>query len=470
MQFNLNKILIIFQWVLIFAIPYLNTDPSALFGLSSNIILLLMASICSMWVNLYVKNPFLEFFNTFFFIFFIFRIPFLLDVTFSSDLNIRPFAPENTEFLVNLLIFHYLSIVGSILIFNPTFKSSTIVRYFVMGKRDFRNILLFVLIIVFLNFFKSLLFFDIHGLNFSSFTAIFFTIFSNQNVLAVFMLSIFFATKENIRSNTILISLILVVSFFEIIYTGSKSSLLHLILIFYMAYLLKYRTFQFPLKYLYVFFALIPLIFITFLLGKLMRWVHMQDDLANNFEAKLASILNFDLINILDPVTYRIGYLDFYLEKISNEIYHPYISLNYYFKAFIDKITPGFDVYGVPFASRAVYNVREGASEVLNSELITVFAESHLIFGSFSVFFYLFIAYLLQQILKFNRFNSFASILFNYFVLFSFYWWLTGSGLDMVTALVIYQAIFILFVIMYLKYFKSSNIYHKERYGNKSGN
>jgi len=313
------------------------------------------------------------------------------------------------------------------------------------------------------------LFFDIHGVNFSSFTAIFFTIFNNQNVLAVFMLSIFFATKENIRSNTILISLILVVSFFEIIYTGSKSSLLHLILIFYMAYLLKYRTFQFPLKYLYVFFALIPLIFITFLLGKLMRMVHMQDDLVN-IEAKIATILDFDLINILDPIIYRIGYLDFYLEKISNEIYHPYISLNYYFKAFIDKITPGFDVYGVPFASRAVYNVREGASEVLNSELITVFAESHLIFGSFSVFFYLFIAYLLQQILKFNRFNSFASILFNYFVLFSFYWWLTGSGLDMVTALVIYQAIFILFVIMYLKYFKSSNIYHKERYGNKSGN
>ena len=45
--------------------------------------------------------------------------------------------------------------------------------------------------------------------------------------------------------------------------------------------------------------------------------------------------------------TIRIGFFEFYLDKNNSNAYLETMNLKYNLKAYLDKITPGFDPYGI---------------------------------------------------------------------------------------------------------------------------
>jgi hypothetical protein len=138
--------------------------------------------------------------------------------------------------------------------------------------------------------------------------------------------------------------------------------------------------------------------------------------------------------------SYRIGYLDFFLEKLSLEIYRPVVTFNYYYKSVIDKITPGFDVFHTSYMSRALYWAREGMTyEGTNSEQITLFAESYILFGFFSILIYFLFLFSFRLALQYYKnMLSIKYAFYSFFVLQVFYDWIIGFGLDMLIGQSIY--------------------------------
>ena len=125
-------------------------------------------------------------------------------------------------------------------------------------------------------------------------------------------------------------------------------------------------------------------------------------------------------------------------------------------ESIIDRITPGFDIFGVPYSAAAIYSAyyEDSKGTVANSEFITVFGEAYIIFGFFSFFYYiamlLLVKYLIFQSKSPYTFNT---VLFRLFIMMSFYLWLRGPGLDMVFLFAIYKGIFVLSVMTIIKYY-----------------
>ena len=107
-------------------------------------------------------------------------------------------------------------------------------------------------------------------------------------------------------------------------------------------------------------------------------------------------------------ISERTGFFDFYVEKISNyeKYYKDKINLNYYSKPVIDRLSPGVDIFNVPFASKTLHdkyystfnleNNKEYFSQHTNSEQITIFAETEALFGNFSLIYYCMIFLILK--------------------------------------------------------------------------
>ena len=112
---------------------------------------------------------------------------------------------------------------------------------------------------------------------------------------------------------------------------------------------------------------------------------------------------NFFIINFFNhfqAITERIGYLDFYIEKQSNyeKYYKNKINLNYYYKPVLDRLSPGIDLFNVPFATKIIQeeyfkkmykekNIqKEFVTLVTNSEQITTFAKLRVYLGNFQFY------------------------------------------------------------------------------------
>ena len=142
-------------------------------------------------------------------------------------------------------------------------------------------------------------------------------------------------------------------------------------------------------------------------------------------------------------ITERIGYLDFYIEKQSNyeKYYKDKINLNYYYKPILDRLSPGIDLFNVPFASNVIQEEyfkkiykekkikKEFVTHITNSEQLTIFAETESLFGKFSVFYYLSIIFLIKFFLFiisnfdiFLREITFGVLLVN-FLIINMFWY-----------------------------------------------
>ena len=126
--------------------------------------------------------------------------------------------------------------------------------------------------------------------------------------------------------------------------------------------------------------------------------------------------------------------------------------------AVIDKITPGFDIFHKSYMSRALYWAREGMTyEGTNSEQITLFAESYILFGFFSILIYFFFLFSFRLALQYYRnMLSIKFAFYSFFVLQVFYDWIIGFGLDMLIG----QSIYLFLGIVLVNWFADD---HKRR-------
>jgi hypothetical protein len=147
--------------------------------------------------------------------------------------------------------------------------------------------------------------------------------------------------------------------------------------------------------------------------------------------AVIFAVISSDLV--VNSVSFRIGYLDFYIDKLTQDVYSSAFQVKYYIMAFLDAVSPGFDVFGnAPLVSRSVYNNYFGISDGPNSEAITVFAEAHQLAGFFSFMPYVFVLGIMLCLKKLSFFkqSDFSNYISKIFICYVFYRYMLGFGID----------------------------------------
>ncbi len=451
MKIRLNSILIILVLMVLIFFFLADKTGTYLNGSQEQVYLLLAVTLASLFIDSRFKNEFLEILNVVFVAFYICRIPFIFSDDMTSDVITRYVDVSNIPWYLIVLAVQYSFLVLCVLVVNPRIPRQNIVGF--IPEPIFKKILLFSSLVIAANLVRTFFFFNIHGGTLSHIPAILKTIFTVNNVLMLIFVSSLMVEMDVLRKYKYAVGGVVIFALFPSIHEGSKSGLLQAMLLVYFAMLVVRGPLVFRLRGLFVTSVFGIGSFFLFFVGKVMRVFYV-----NNFEFSPHRFLFFfdnffvkqmNMSDVINAFSYRIGFLDFFIQKISNPVYEPYVNFTYYFKAIVDKMTPGFDVFGIPFASRAIYSAYNGPSVgVLNSEVITVFGEGYLLLGFFSFLLYLALLLLMEWTFKhFNASSGAAFGLFYIYITYSFYWWLTGSGLDMLIALMVYQGIFVFFTI-----------------------
>ena len=448
-EIELNSILKVIVLTVFFFFLFIEKNGSFLYGSEGQVYLLLSVTYFSLMLNTRLKSEFLEILNVIFVVFYIFRIPFIFIPGSGSDVILRSVDIAEIDWYILLLSFQYLSLVLCIFIINPRFPRLSFdkpISEFVYSRVIFASS-----IIILSNVIMTFLTFDIYFQNLSNFTAILKTIFTIKSASMVIMVSSIIVEKTIFQKYKYLVFFILLAGLAEITLQGGKSGLLQMILVLYLIVLVLKGTISFRFKGLIVLAFVAILSIMLYLVAALVRNHHVMQTSVGGFTNQMVLQL-FEKSNYMDwinAISYRLGYFDFYIERVSNPIYEPYVSFSYYFKSVSDKLSPGFDFFNVPFMSRALYNAFHGPDPaIMNSNLITVFGESQILLGFFS--FFLFVPILIffrYSISYFKNFGHYISTLFYVYLAYLFYWWLTGMGLDMWVTFLVYDGIFIFVII-----------------------
>ncbi len=450
------------------------------------LLVLLIFFLISVLIEDFRNNIFLKILIFHFFVFYIFRIPFsitqdnqIFDIRFVNQLEI-----QNS---ITYLIFQYLSIYSAILIINPKISFRNNLSYEDKNSWILNCLIYLIFSLIFLNFLFNL-FGTINYENFSKYLAIFFNIFNSKRLVIVFTTLIFFSyiTKSNIKNLKILAFVFYFIYLLDTIYiAGSRSSILLLCLLFYLLSLYYFNLNKISLKIIILSILFLPLVLFSFFLSTffknlLLRINHhkafiegakcceMDFTSFDYFRFMFNDVFSLMFISITD----RMAYLNFYIEKLSNKrMYEDIINLNYYFKSFIDRVTPGVDFFNIPLAAKDMQRAygqkafEEGliskdwiskVTNVTNSEQITIFAETQILFSHYSIFFYLIFFFVIKRIIKlFENYNFIYKQLINTFFLTLFFDWLTGFGMDFFSMNLVYSAFFLIIII------SATNLFHK---------
>ncbi|HEG43572.1 MAG TPA: hypothetical protein ENH94_05940 [Phycisphaerales bacterium] len=228
-------------------------------------------------------------------------------------------------------------------------------------------------------------------------------------------------------------------------YSGSKQPIAFLILAFIIAKLVCCGPIIMKTKHLVMSTLLIPLVGLNFFLGNIMRFYQRGYIETNNLIERISAIKT-SFGNIFRAVSSRMGFFDYYVESSENSLYPPYISFKYYFKSITDKLSPGFDVFGVPYASRMFTYARNGSlpKTGMNSDQVTLFGETSVIFSFFSIImFFLMILFFKFLLKRRPEKDPFLNLLYAAIIFRAYWGWLYGFGFDMFICIdVIYNLIF----------------------------
>jgi len=456
---KLNTILSIVVLSVFVFFLYANKQNTFLVGSEFPIYVLLLSVLCSLFINLYVKNEILDILNVLFVIFYVCRIPFILGGFVESDVIDRSVPLQDIYYYITVLIFQYLSLVASILLLQPKIDRSKI-QY--LPSSLFRRIAAYAFVLMFVNYVESHTAYSIFfGLPLNV-SAIFFSIFSMSNILLLIVV-LFFMTNKNKILNRAIVILCMLLFLYWSVSIGNKSAIFYILLCLLLAITIFRKPILLYVREIVLVCLLAGFSVSIYVLGKIYRYLDLKGQaLASD---NIISVFNVQylqkttLIELINSISYRIGYFDFFIQKISLPAYEEYVNLSYYFKAFVDKVTPGFDIYNAAFMSRMIYSVYHGPSEkTTNSELITIFAESYLIFGVYSLVFFMVVIYLMKKILTVAselEIFKFSYILICVYILRIFYLWFTGIGLDMVLMRAVYNALFFIPVVFLINgYYK----------------
>lgn len=417
-------------------------------GSEAQVYLLLAATFASLFVNLRFKNEFLEILNLVFVLFYICRVPFLFSDNVASDVISRHVDTRDIPWYITVLTIQFLFLVVSILAINPRIPRGNIS---LKSESLFKKVLEFSLFILLIHFTYIFLFWK-YGVDIGiNVIAIFLELFQVSNLLMLVIVSAVMVEREILsKYKSAVISFLLLVVVYDL-YIGQKSSLLMIMLLAYLAMIVVRGPLVLKVREFLIISMFGVFSFVLYFLGAAVRanWISH----APIFD-HVTAMINGGLSTLSNTVSYRIGYFDFFIDKVSNPAYKPYVNFTYYFEALVDKLTPGFDIFNVPFLSRTLYNAYFGKSPegINNSELLTVFAEGHLLFGFFSFFMYLLILFFIKRlILSFKSSSGFVYGLYYMYIVSFFYSWIVGSGLDMLVAIdLVYKGIFVFFTIYFI--------------------
>lgn len=448
-ELELNSILKVIVLAVFFFFLFIEKSGSFLYGSEGQVYLLLSVTYFSLILNSRLKSEFLEILNVIFVVFYVFRIPFIFIPGFGSDVILRSVDITEIDWYILLLAYQYFSLILCIFIINPRFPRLNFdksISEFVYSRVIFASS-----IIILSNVIMTFLTFDIYLQNLSNITAILKTIFTIKSASMVILLSSIIVEKTIFQKYKYLVFFILLLGLAEITLQGGKSGLLQMILVFYLIMLVLKGPISFRFRGIIalVFGALLSIM--LYLVASIIRNHHVMQTSVGGFTNQIVQQLfkKSDYIDWVNAISYRLGYFDFYIERVSNPLYEPYVSFSYYFKAVADKLSPGFDFFNVPFMSRALYNAFHGPDPmVMNSNFITIFGESQILFGLFSfVLFAPILLFFKYSISYFKNFGRYISLLFYVYLAYLFYWWLTGMGLDMWVTFLVYDGIFIFVII-----------------------
>jgi len=167
-----------------------------------------------------------------------------------------------------------------------------------------------------------------------------------------------------------------------------------------------------------------------------------------------------DYSELMQPVFNRTGFLDYAMELIANrEAYSDVINVAYYYMSIIDRLTPGFDVFGTPKASNCMRNVYKGYEITetytsYQSDQFTLYGELYVLCGGYySLLMFFIISWLFKRIYMhivarddFNTYFSKAILLYVYD-----YYFLNSFGMDWIVSDFIWVIISTLLIIMLVK-------------------
>lgn len=437
MKISLNSILIVLT-LFIFGYYILeDKSNSYLSGCEFQIYFLILVTLGSLFINIALKNIFLEVIHLMFVVFYLGRIPFILDSGVISDVISHEVDASDIGWGLYVLLYQYTALVVCTVIINPKVKRN---KFKVISKETFSRLIKLSFVILICNLYYIFFISQFAVVTLGSFFAILNQLFPTNMALLIIIMLFLLGDRPMIRKYRLYMTVVVISVIGSILYSGSKSGVLQVLLMFFLVSLIVRGPFIFRLRSILYLFPIGFLSIALFFLGNSIRFYRrgMMEfgdifDQVINYGHNSASFF-------VHSFSYRVGFLDFFLEKLSLEIYRPVVTFNYYYMSVIDKITPGFDVFNKPYMSRALFWAREGMTyEGTNSEQITLFAESFILFGFFSILIYF--LFLLSFRLALQYFKNMLSIkyaLYSFFVLQVFYDWIIGFGLDMLIGQSIY--------------------------------
>lgn len=413
-------------WVMIFVL-FKDEEGTFLQFAQSGTIVFLLTALFGIVINRVFKNIFLELNNIVVVVFFVLRVPFLYSENVISDISIRGVDIIKIPNAFYILSGQIMVFIACIIGFFPnagTFKLVSLTNQLV------KRILRVTFFILMINAFNILFFLKLGENTLSNLFAIFFAVFNYSNLLLFLIPTMILLGKDIKKKYLVNLYIQLLIIILLVLISGSKSGLFQMFAIYIVSVLvIKGYSYKISLKGFLGATILLSVAIILFMLGTVVNKI--QRGIVDVTEWKgLAEIAFEDLSVVVNAVSYRIGYLDFYIDKLTQQVYHSAFSIELYFKAFIDAVTPGFDIFHVPLVSRSVYNNFFEASEGPNSEAITVFAEAHLLVGFFSFSIYLFVIGLLRLMARQKGKEMFDNCINMLFIAYVFYRYLLGFGID----------------------------------------
>jgi hypothetical protein len=402
---------------------YLEHAQIPLYGIILTEIFLILA-------NKVFKNPFLDTNNLIFIAFFLLRVPFIYGDGVISDVYLRNVDIDRVSYALYVLNFNLIALSACILFFLP---ARAYIETYDISNDDFYRVLKFTSLILVSNIFYVAIAFKFGENNIPSAVAIFFAIFNWGSILMLLVPLLVLGSKKIAVRYRVYLYLQLLTCVLLVMYTGSKSGLFQIFGLYLISLIaIRGPTYRISmLKLLMAIIFIVPAV-VMYILG----------DIFNKIQrSQIADFDWFDLFiasldkksNVLNSISYRMGHLDFYIDKLTQEVYASAFQLKYYMMAFLDAVSPGFNFFGdVPLVSRAVYNNYFGISVGPNSEAITVFAEAHQLFGWLSFVAYLFVLSVILFIRKYmtSFTTGYGKAITRVFTVYIFYNYLMGFGLD----------------------------------------
>jgi hypothetical protein len=319
MKISLNSILIIIVLVVLAFFFWAEKNGTYLGGAEKEVYALIAVTLASLLVNRRFKNEFLEILTCVFVLFYICRIPFVFSEDLVSDVVLRNVDVRDIHRHMAVLVFQYSALVSCILVINPRIPRP---KSELRSATLFKRILRFGGLIVLINVANIVFVWQYNAPTVTNLVAILETIFPLEAGLMLIILSATMVSKEMLAKHKVFVILCCFVGVNYFLYAGNKSGLLQIVLVAYLARVVVHGPVILRLRDVLLTAILGALSFLLFFVGSGFRFYQRGEIGVDEIWDRSFGLHN-SAFTLLNAFSYRIGYLDFFIERVSNPIYIP---------------------------------------------------------------------------------------------------------------------------------------------------